>query len=84
MSKETAVEKLYESFSAYRDGDNYIIPFPVLYEKMRVARLKEAQQRADSFHFGFNAAINTLQQTSERLSDPLLEMLTTQMKGGEQ
>lgn len=84
MSNPTALEKLYNEFSEYCEGDNFVIPASAFQERFKRAKLREAQQRADSFHFGFNAAINTLQQTSERLSDPLLQMLTQQIKGGEQ
>jgi len=84
MSNPTALEKLFAELTEYNEGENFVIPNSIFNDRFKRAKLREAQQRADSFHFGFNAAINTLQQTSERLSDPLLQMLTQQIQGGEQ
>lgn len=86
MSKPTATEALFEKFNHYTDGDNVVIPRQFFLERFKAAKIAELEQLAEARLFGYDSAINILQVSGQRLTDPLLSLLTMndREKGGEQ
>lgn len=86
MSKPTATETLFEKLNQYNEGENFVIPKQFFLERFKAAKIAELEQMAEARLFGYDAAINILQVSGQRLTDPLLSLLTMndREKGGEQ
>jgi hypothetical protein len=74
--KQTATEKLLIALSKHADGDNITIPATFFYEEFKKAKINELEQMAEARFFGYDMAIGILRQAGERLTDPLLQLLT--------
>jgi hypothetical protein len=86
MSKHTATESLFAKLNQHTDGDSVIIPKRFFLESFKAAKIAELEQLAEARLFGYDSAINILQVSGQRLTDPLLSLLTMndREKGGEQ